>query len=348
MTELWVEDLSAALGAASKMTTTSNHVDRYVSRQLGRRSLPEMPGAVRGEVQAAVRSAERLATEGCRVLDALAADVRATAARLQGLQTPPWPVNLEAMTKGYSALEPAIYRAHQSILTEWKANIDRQRALHREHSNHGTRRMPNRKENKAMLAYLKEREQSLARWGPRLRTLGRAVGVASVVADFASIYTDRTLLTSRSGRAAAGGTYTAMNLAIAARRFGAPVLIVDGVAADVLPDHYAPVSVSKANTSSAQGVGASYEALFKGDRTGVEAWHLRNRSGQNGVWAGTGAYLADLVREDSVTHHQQSLAGQHGATAENLAVTGETVHDLTTNPWKSVKVAGSFYWDAVT
>ena len=83
--------------------------------------------------------------------------------------------------------------------------------------------------------------------------------------------------------------------------------------------------------------------------TALEEIHRQNLAGDTTVVQLVPAYISELygsgTTEGIIASHQDSLDGKNGAGAQNMALGGETVHEMLTKPGKSIKGAVRFWGD---
>ncbi|HQZ34309.1 MAG TPA: hypothetical protein PK020_07775 [Ilumatobacteraceae bacterium] len=175
------------------------------------------------------------------------------------------------------------------------------------------------------------------------RVIGHpAVGMSL---DFFAVAFGSPMLKTPGSKAVAGTSLALTNLAASAIPGYAIFAMFDSAGMMFLGDKgYSQVSIGNMTTTTAQTLGAFDEAIRTGDYSGLEAIHQMSLDGKTTVVQTAGAYVGDMYTSGDIRgYHDESLAGQHGKGAENMAVTGETIHEMVTAPGSVISDAWE-YW----
>ena len=362
---LIVFDVFAVKSAAGKATAAAERLSVLAGR-VGAVQLPPMRAEDRVAVLAATSAAATAVRAPVARLRNVAGEmiVRSTLLMRDMQQSVSGGMGIPSFALGvWAGSEESLELVVSTLKKRYKAAgeaLAAQVAKHHAIGRDGDRSTRVTKDDRARLRELREDERFWRRWSGKVDKLllrlgkgGRVAGRMSRIlghpalgfgVDFIAVAFGSPMLNNVGSKAVAGGAYASGNLAWGAVPGGAIFALLDSVGMAFGPRGYSQVSVGNMNTVTAQSLGAFDQAIRTGDYSGLEQIHQASMEGHTTIVQTTGAYLGDLYTSgDIVGFHEESLAGQHGAGAQNMAVTGETVNAIVTKPGSAISDAWD-YW----
>lgn len=366
---LIVFDVFGVQAAAGKAEHAAERLSELAG-QVGAAQLPPMRPEDRSAVLAALHDAATSVRSPVVRLRSTAGEmrVRATlllrdmqAAASKGLAVPSFAVGI------WGGSDEALEMAVAAVRRKFKVSGQRlaeQLAKHHAIGRDGDRSTRVTKDMRARLRQLREDERFWKRWsrtvdrllsrfgsdsakGRLLGRIARVLGhpVTSLTIDTITVAFGSPMLNNPGSKAVAGVSYGSGNLAFGAVPGGALFAMIDSIGMATLGNHgYSQVSIGNMNTTTAQSIGAFDQAFRTGDYSGLQSIHQASMNGETTIVQTSGAYIGDMYTSGDIAgFHSESLAGQHGAGAQNMAVTGETVHEIVTKPGTAISDAWD-YW----
>jgi len=356
-------DLAGVKAAADAVTAAAERLST-VSGKVGGMQCPPMRPEDRSAVQAALSAGAEKSREPVGRLRAVAGEMRARCTLLwRDMQERASTVfgTLGLVSGVWVGSDQALEATIARVKKKYSATGERLEEQLKKHQRIGRGRGRVTKTDKAILRQLRKDKKLWGRWLKRVDALkggrwARALGRLSRVLgnpavapalDFLTVALGSPMIDNTGSKVVAGSMFAAGQSSFSVVPGGSIFALVDSIGMATLGDHgYRQVSIGNMNQVTAQTIGAFDQAIRTGDYSALEDIHQLSMDGKTTMFQTTGAYIGEAWTSDDVAaFHDESFAGQHGEGAQNVAVAGETIHQMVTHPLHSIGDAVD-YWNS--